>query len=250
MPRSRSRLEGALRHLVAWTFCAVYIPLIIVLCVVLPRPWRERAWPALARRWGRTMTRIAGVRLVIDPETQARLLERRARVFMFNHSSTLDTFIGAAVLAPGGVLVLKREFLYLPFMGQATWALGSVFVDRANGPRARASLAKAVARVKRRDLQLLISPEGTRVAGPELGRFKLGGFVFARDAEIPVLPVVFHGCSTVWPLGQFAPDAGTVRITTLPERLIKAGDHEALRAVADATRAEMAEALRQGPPPA
>jgi 1-acyl-sn-glycerol-3-phosphate acyltransferase len=247
MPRQRSRAEGWARHTVAWLYCLIYVPLIIVFCVLLPRPWKMRAWPAMVRLWGRTMMRIAGVGLVIDPATQAQLMERRPRVMLFNHTSTLDTFVGAAVLPPGGVLVLKREFLFLPLLGQATWALGSVFVDRANGDRARASLARAVERVKRHQLQLLIAPEGTRVAGPEMGRFKLGAFALARDAGIPTLPVVIHGCHDIWPKGAFAPKSGTVHVTVRPERLIEAEDHAALRVIADATRAEYQAALAAGP---
>ena len=84
--------------------------------------------------------RIGGVGLEITPAAQAALAEEKPRVLLFNHSSTVDTFVGAAVLPVGGVLVLKREFLFYPFMGVAAWAVGNIFIDRRDGEKARASL--------------------------------------------------------------------------------------------------------------
>ena len=179
---------------------------------------------------------FAGVDVIIDAQTRTVMAQRKARVLLFNHSSTLDTFVGAAMLPEGGVLVLKREFLWLPFLGIAAWALGSIFVDRRDGARGRASLAAAVERTRRDKLQLLIAPEGTRTVGPVLGRFKLGGFRFAQDALIPLLPVVLHRCQEIWPHGALAPTAGTVLVTTLPEITTDDADNDGLREIADTAR--------------
>ncbi len=249
MARRRSAAEGIARHVVAWSFCAVYIPLIVCISLLLPRDLKERVWPKCVRGWGKGMLRISGVRMVVHPDVQARLADRQARVLVFNHSSTLDTFVGAALLPEGGVLVLKREFIYLPFLGLAAWALGSIMVNRSDGEKGRASLARAIARTRARKLQLMISPEGTRVKGPTMGRFKLGAFRLGRDAEIPLMPLVWHGCAALWPHTAFAPEGGTVFITAMPDTPVTGADHAALRAEADALRERFIEALAAGPGP-
>ena len=139
-------------------------------------------------------------------------------------------------MPPGGVLVLKREFIWLPFMGIAAWFMGSVFIDRANSERARASLAKTARRIRDNQLQPLIAPEGTRVKTPEMGRFKLGAFYMARDAGIPVQPVVLHKCQDIWPHTALAPGHGTVVVTTLEEVAVDTADNEGLRAIASEVR--------------
>ena len=234
--KKRSKAEGLIRHAVAWSYSAVYVPLLVTACLAAPRSKRDRVWPAMVRSWGRNMLRIGGVSMEIDPAAQARLRDRRARVLLFNHSSTLDVFVGAALLPDGGVLVLKREFIWLPILGPAAWAVGSIFVDRRDGERGRASLAKAVERTRRDRLQILIAPEGTRMMGPTLGRFKLGAFQLARDADIEILPVVMHHCRQFWPRGAFAPEAGKLLVTTLDEVSVAGADREELRVIADRVR--------------
>ena len=234
--RKRSKAEGLFRHVVAWGYSAAYVPILVTACLAAPRSKRDRVWPAMVRSWGRNMLRIGGVSLEIDAEAQARLADRRARVLLFNHSSTLDVFVGAALLPDGGVLVLKREFIWVPILGPAAWAVGSIFVDRRDGDRARASLARAVARTQRDRLQILIAPEGTRMTGPTLGRFKLGAFQLARDADIEILPVVLHHCRRFWPRGAFAPEAGKLLVTTLDEVSVAGADREQLRVIADGVR--------------
>ena len=79
---------------------------------------------------------------------------------------------------------------------------------------------------------------------PEMGRFKLGGFSYASECGIPLLPVVMHGCQEVWPYGAIAPTDGTVVVTTLPEVRADGADRDELRVIADSVRdgyiAEMA----------
>lgn len=237
MTRRRGALEGLARHAVAWVFCAVYLPSLALACLLTPGTPRQRVWPAMARFWGRAMMHIAGVGLQIDAPAQAALAERRPRVLLFNHSSTLDVFIGAALLPAGGVLVVKKEFIWLPIMGQAAWVVGSVFVDRRKGERARASLVRAAERIEQEQLQILIAPEGTRMKDRELGHFKLGAFHMAQAADAPLLPLVLHGAQRLWPYGALAPQGGTVRVTALAEVSVRGADHARLRVIADEVRA-------------
>jgi 1-acyl-sn-glycerol-3-phosphate acyltransferase len=44
-------------------------------------------------------------------------------------------------------------------------------------------------------------PEGTR--HPEITPFKLGTFVLAEQAKVPILPIYIHNTHKIWPSEQF-----------------------------------------------
>jgi len=235
------------RQSVGWSFSAFYLPVMVAVCGLSRKAKRTSRGPAWARKWGRTMSRIAGVDLRFTEAAKKALSVRRARVMTFNHGSTLDVLVGAALLPDGGVLVVKEEMRKMPFMGAATVAMGSVFLDRGDRERAYASLQKAAVRIVEEELQVLIAPEGTRAQDGTVGRFKLGAFHLAHIAQVPILPVVMHGNAELWPPTQLAPTRGGVVVDVLPEVRVGNGDPEGLRAAADSLRGRYLEALASGP---
>jgi 1-acyl-sn-glycerol-3-phosphate acyltransferase len=202
----------------------------------------------MARGWGWTVSRLAGVRIEYTEAARRALDAREARVLTFNHGSTLDVPVGAALLPEGGVLAIKEEMRALPLLGPACAAMGSIFLDRSDRERAYASLQISARRIQDEKLQVLIAPEGTRSPDGDLGRFKLGAFHLAFVAQVPILPLVIHGSAQIWPRGQIAPDGGTVIVDILPEVYVEAGDPHALRALADKLRDAYSNALHHGPP--
>lgn len=236
------------RQVAGWAFTAAYIPGIVAACTVMSPERRATAGPSMVRIWGRAMARIGGIDVRFTPRAEATLARREPRVLCFNHSSTLDVLTGAMVLPPGGVLIVKQEMRKIPLLGIACDKLGSVFLERGNRERAYQSLQAAAERMHREQLQLLISPEGTRSATGELGRFKLGAFHLAAIAGVPIVPVVLHNHFALWPQGQLAPHPGTVWIDTLAPIWI--AEEDDARAVADDLRARYERALAEGPPTA
>lgn len=246
-PKPRSRLSVVLRHGGAIAFSSVWLPAMVVLCGVAGRNRRNRIGPAMQRVWGRTLLTIGGVRLEVPPAVQAMLDDRKMRVLLFNHASTLDLVVGAALMPPGGVTVVKRELGRVPLIGQASWAVGNIAVDRANAPSARATMAAAARRMRDETLQVIVAPEGTRAEEGALGPFKLGAFHIAQQAGAPIVPLVFHDCARIWPRHTPAPLPGTVRVRALPELDLSQVPPEGLRAVADRVRQQYMEALAAGP---
>ena len=241
------KLMGLLRQVFTWTFTAVYVPGIIVICLFASHKKRTIIGPKLVRGWGKTILFNARVRVVRTPRAQAILATREPRVLTFNHSSTLDVPLGASLLPEGGVLVVKDEMRTIPFMGQGLAALGTLFLNRGNREQAYASLEKAGERIGRESLQVLIAPEGTRSQDGNLQPFKRGAFHLSHVSGAPIHPVVLHGCTTVWPMGKFAPIPGTVTIDVLPPMNVTDGSPEGLNAAADRLRGYYADALEAGP---
>lgn len=237
---------GLVRLAAGWLFSAAYIPGIVAGCLMIPASKRTELGPGWVRRWGRTMARIGGVEVEFTPAAAAALAERTPRVLVFNHGSTLDVLTGAALLPPGGVLVVKREMRSVPLLGVGCAALGSIFLDRGDRAAAYASLRQAAEQIRQQRLQPLIAPEGTRSTDGTLGRFKLGAFHLAAMAGVPILPIVLRDHVALWPHGQLTPNRGVATIDVLDPIVVRPDDDLAAAAEALRERYRLALAAEAG----
>ncbi|MCB9738525.1 MAG: 1-acyl-sn-glycerol-3-phosphate acyltransferase [Deltaproteobacteria bacterium] len=240
---------GGLRVSLGRLVSIVVLPAIILSLLPLSLERRLVLGPRLARIWGRMMLAFCGIRLRLTPAARDVLENRAPRVLTLNHSSTLDLFAGGAFYPEGCVTIAKAELRKVPLLGPATVLLGMVYIDRSDAGSARASLHAAAARVVAERLVVLISPEGTRNKTPGLLPFKTGAFELAAAAGVPVVPLVWHGCRELWPMGAVGPWPGEVVVDALePLTVDKDADRAALRAVADRLRERYEVALAAGPP--
>ncbi len=174
-------------------------------------PWLS---PLLLRFWGRNILRIQGVTLEI--EGAEHLAGRSMRVATFNHTSTLDAMIIPTLSPPGGVSALKREALYLPFVGLAVWSMGFLLIDRGRSARSQRLLQRAAARMARQRLTVFIAPEGTRSPDGALQPFKMGAFHVALASGAPIVPIVIDGAYALMPRQRHWSRPGRVRVRILP----------------------------------
>lgn len=148
-----------------------------------------------ARLWARGALLASGVRLRVESEQP---LGRRARyVFVANHQSLFD--IPALLAAsPGQVRLLAKASLFrIPVFGWALAAGGFVPVDRGARQSARSSFAKAIERLDRDDVSVLLFPEETRSLDGRLLPFRRGGFLLALKTGRPIVPVGVEGSFAV-----------------------------------------------------
>src|SRR5262245_20855468 len=114
----------------------------------------------------------------------------RPAVFFINHQSTLiDALVTSRVVQRGFTVVAKAEVKQMPVLGQLFALADVAFVDRTSTSQAISALQPAVDRL-RRGVSIAMSPEGTRSFSPRVGAFKKGGFHMARDAGVPIVPIV------------------------------------------------------------
>jgi putative phosphoserine phosphatase/1-acylglycerol-3-phosphate O-acyltransferase len=139
----------------------------------------------------------------------------RPCVFLFNHQSNLDAFVIMHVLRGGFTAVVKKELASYPLWGQLFQFGGAAFVDRSNHQEAMQALAPAVEKL-REGVSLVVAPEGTRSATPKLGPFKKGAFHIARQAKVPVVPIVVKGAGQLMPRGEHFVRPGRVEVVVLP----------------------------------
>jgi putative phosphoserine phosphatase/1-acylglycerol-3-phosphate O-acyltransferase len=155
---------------------------------------------------------FAGVKLDV---TGAENLEKaRPAVFVANHQSTLDVVVLAKLLGHDFTAVSKKEARLDPRMLLAGAVLDPVWIDRSDPDRARESLNGAVDRL-RGGHSIFILPEGTRMPTPRLGRFKKGAFHLARQAGVPVVPIVLRNTGELAWRRSLLVNPGTVEVAVL-----------------------------------
>jgi putative phosphoserine phosphatase / 1-acylglycerol-3-phosphate O-acyltransferase len=133
-------------------------------------------------------------------------------VFFINHQSTLvDALVTSRVVQRGFTVVAKAEVKRVPVLGQLLTLADVAFVDRSNTSKAISAMQPAVDRL-RKGVSIVLSPEGTRSLSPRIGVFKKGGFHLARDAGVPIVPIVIRNAGEImWRNAKVAQE-GTIEV--------------------------------------
>jgi putative phosphoserine phosphatase/1-acylglycerol-3-phosphate O-acyltransferase len=137
---------------------------------------------------------------------------QRPAVFFINHQSTLiDALVTSRVVQRGFTVVAKAEVKQMPVLGQLLTLADVAFVDRSSTSKAVSALQPAVDRL-RSGVSIAISPEGTRSLSPKVGAFKKGGFHLARDAGVPIVPIVIRNAGEIMWRNAKVAQQGTLEI--------------------------------------
>lgn len=186
------------------------------LVLLLPfRIARIKACNYYGKTVGRAMTWVSGSRLTW--KGTEHLDASRPAIYVSNHSSALDVFIGMWLSPVGTVGIAKKEVVYYPFLGQLYLLSGHLRIDRSSPRQAVLSLRELAAFVKEKQLSIYIWPEGTRSRTGRLKRpFKKGFGHLAMQTGLPVVPVVVKGAHKAWEKGKMRLTAVDVEIEILP----------------------------------
>ena len=155
---------------------------------------------------------ICGIRLqVLGRE---HLPQQGAALIAAKHQSALDTLVWL-LLVPHCAYVLKQELLRIPFYGFLVAKAGMISVDREGGAAAMRHLLKAGKAAAAAGRQLVIFPEGTRVAPGERVPYQPGIAALAAATGLPVIPVATDS-GMLWGRRAFIKRPGTITISVLP----------------------------------
>jgi 1-acyl-sn-glycerol-3-phosphate acyltransferase len=136
---------------------------------------------------------------------------------MMNHVNILDPLVFYARY-PGLVRGIEEESHFRwPLYGWMLRRVGMIPISRKDPARARESLARAAALVRKRpEFSIAILPEGTRTLDGRIGPFKRGGFHLALETGLDILPVVQTGAFRINRKGSLLIRPGRVRLAVLP----------------------------------
>jgi len=132
-------------------------------------------------------------------------------IILCKHQSAWET-IALQVIFPPQIWVLKRELLFIPFMGWAWIAMSAIPINRAGGREALKQLVKHGKDRLARGLWVVIFPEGTRVAPGVRGKYHIGGAWLASHTQSTVVPVA-HNAGLFWRKNAFIKQAGTITVS-------------------------------------
>lgn len=140
----------------------------------------------------------------------------RPVIYVSNHTSALDIFIGIWQAPVGTVGVAKKEVVYYPFFGQLYWLSGHLRIDRGDTGKAVAAMNEMVKVVRAHRLSIWMWPEGTRSRDGRLQPMKKGIYHLAVATGLPVVPVVVSGAHHVWEKGSMRINPCDVHVSILP----------------------------------
>jgi 1-acyl-sn-glycerol-3-phosphate acyltransferase len=199
-------IRTALFYVIAALAVVVCTPIVLLLS---PFPFRSR-W-AVAYGWSRFM--LATLRIVCGVRYEVRGAEHlrgpRAAVAYWKHQSAWETIAMIAV-CPQQTWVLKRELMWVPFLGWALSALKPIAIDRGSGRRAVMQVVEQGTRALADGRWVMIYPEGTRLPPMTTRRYGISGAVLATKAGAPLVPIA-HDAGSLWPRkGLIRPGTVTV----------------------------------------
>ena len=120
---------------------------------------------------------------------------RTPRIYIFNHSSLLDTLVCIGHIPEYTASIGKKEQFSIPIWGWILTHWGCIPIDRQNKERAIVQLQEFQTHFSG-DRALLVSPEGTRSTTGGLLSFKKGPFHIAEQCEASIIPIAIYGAYT------------------------------------------------------
>ena len=196
-------LKSAIRLTFGFIYMALttLIFMVIAVCLLPFRVTRVKACNWYGHIAGRGVTWFAGITPHV--KNHERLKGLNPAIFVMNHTSTVDAFVGVWLCPIGACGVFKKEIVRVPFYGQLAWLSGHLLLDRFNKDKAVETLKDAAEFVKKNQLGIWIMPEGTRSKDGRLLPFKKGFVHLAIATGFPVVPVIVHGAHKNWVKGEF-----------------------------------------------
>jgi 1-acyl-sn-glycerol-3-phosphate acyltransferase len=170
-----------------------------------------RAQFAIARSWARqllwVLERLCGLKFTVEGRER---IPPGNHIVLSNHTSAWET-VAQFLIFPPQVWVLKRELLWIPFVGWGLKLLRPIAIDRGEGHRAVNQVIEQGKSRLEDGLWIIIFPEGTRVIAGETRKFGVSGALLAVASGKSLVPLS-HNAGTFWPRRGFLKKPGTIRV--------------------------------------
>jgi 1-acyl-sn-glycerol-3-phosphate acyltransferase len=161
-------------------------------------------------RWAFVLLRvICGLRVEVRGE-----VPRGEVVVAAKHQSFLDILILFAAL-PRPKFIMKQELKWTPFIGLYALRIGSTPVNRGQRGKAMKAMVEHAGRATE-PRQLVIYPQGTRVAPGARPPFKVGAGVLYERLGEPCVPAATNA-GVFWGRRSFRKRPGLAVVEFLPE---------------------------------
>ena len=200
----------------AYAYLTVFIPLTFLFSVsafistLFDSSGRIYSWHA--RLWAQLALALNLVKVTVNG---AEHLPDGPVIFMSNHQSNFDILSLLAAMPRRFHWIAKKELFEIPVFGPSMRRGGYIPLDRGDGRKALQSIDEAAATIHQ-GKSVVLFPEGTRTQDGNLLPFKRGGFILARKADVPVIPVTINGSGRINPANKIRLYSGDITITLHP----------------------------------
>lgn len=201
-----SYVRGILQLIWLVVHTAVGGTILVLECMLIGNR-RFEDW--MVQIWGRVQLWIAGVQVDVRG---AENIPQEGCLFLFTHNSYSDIYVTFGHIPRSFRFGAKIELFSIPVFGATMRAVGVLPIVRNNRDDVLKVYEAAVKRVKAGEC-FALAPEGTRQYEPVLGKFKTGPFIFAINAQMPVVPVLLTGTHLVQPKRSLMMNLGRLRRT-------------------------------------
>ncbi len=181
----------------------MYLAMAVIAVVFAP-------WALFSRHGARVACKtfcrwvIASLRILTGLKSEVRGAPPTGEALIAaKHQSFLDIILIFNAV-PAGKFIMKRELMFAPFLGQYALRIGCVPVDRGKRGAAIAKMKADVAAGAAEPGQLIIYPQGTRVAPGATRPYKVGTGLLYEQLAQPCYPVAAN-------VGLFWPKRGILR---------------------------------------
>ncbi|OCX61030.1 glycerol acyltransferase [Thioclava sp. SK-1] len=130
------------------------------------------------------------------------------------HQSFFDILMIYSAI-PQGKFIMKKELVYTPFVGWFAWLIGCIPVDRGKRGAAIKGMLRAAKKNRDKGGQLVIFPQGTRVAAGVQQGYKVGAGMLYGVMQQPCVPVGVN-VGVFWPRQSLLRKPGLAVIEFLP----------------------------------
>ena len=155
---------------------------------------RDRIIHDLPKRWSRGIMKRTGSNVHISGQES---IPQGPVLFVANHAGDFDVPVLLGSISKPFGFISKMEVKKLPIINDWMEMISCIFIDRKNRRQAVQSIREG-GLVLKKGHSLLIFPEGTRNKGQALKEFKTGGIRMAKDAGVPIVPVVIQGTADMF----------------------------------------------------
>lgn len=135
-------------------------------------------------------------------------------IIMAKHQSAWETLFLESRF-PDQCWIVKKELLWLPFVGWGLMAIRCLAIDRSSGSTAREQIVQQGAERLKEGLWVTIFPEGTRIAPGKRGRYGIGGALLGTRTGAPILPIA-HNAGEFWGRYAFRKRSGVIKVVIGP----------------------------------
>lgn len=212
--------EPAPIHALRWLRSAAYVGHVYAMMALMGlvfTPWA--LWEPRGARIGvRSWNRYArwSARWMLGLETEVRGPVPHGEVLVAaKHQSFLDIIMIVSTV-PHAKFVMKAELKRMPILGWYALRMGCVPVERGRRAQAVQRMLEDVEAGRADPGQLIIYPEGTRMAPGERRPYKVGAAVLYQASGLPCVPAACN-VGLFWPRRGVMRRPGVAVVEFLPE---------------------------------